>query len=119
MDVRWQPVDRSAERQPKRGRAARFAAIILSAGILSGVAAMLGIWPFSGLQALATTIVHGNPAAPASASGIFPAVPPQHKTVDVYDPPASSNPRQANPPATKPPASTPPHDDSSPEPGDD
>jgi outer membrane biosynthesis protein TonB len=93
--------------------------VTLSAGVLAGVAAMLGIWPFSGLQVLATQLVHGDAPAMIQAHSLFPPVAPVHKTVDVYDPPRPQ-PAPPNPPShpsPKPEPSPSPDHDPSPSPG--
>jgi hypothetical protein len=93
------------DNQPKRNRVGRFAALILGAGAVSGIAAMLGVWPFAGLQVLVNQIVHGPPAGPIEARTLFPAVPPVHQVIDVYDPPPPAPP--AAKPAPQPPQVTP------------
>jgi hypothetical protein len=99
------------KREPKRNRAGLFAVITFGAGGISGLAAMAGIWPFSGLQAFLPTIgaashlVTGDPSTQIQASSIFPAVPPIHKVIDVYDPPPPAPRQQPAPP--QPPATTP------------
>jgi hypothetical protein len=123
MDVRV-PSSRRAvrgdrdEKKPSKNRLVRFVIVTLGAGVLAGVGAMLGIWPFSGLQALATQIVQSNTPAMIQAQSLFPAVQPVHKTVDVYDPPRQVPARPTPPghPSPEPSSSPKPHP--SPSPGD-
>ncbi|HET7420651.1 MAG TPA: hypothetical protein VFL27_09740 [Candidatus Dormibacteraeota bacterium] len=82
----------STEEEPRRRRAKRFLLAILVAGLLSGVDAWLGIWPFGNVQALIQTAFPNTHQVPAQS--VFPPVQPTHKTVDVYEPPP--------PPATTP-----------------
>lgn len=74
----------STEEEPRRKRAARFVLAILLAGVLSGVAAWVGIWPFGSVHALIQSSL--NPPSQLPAEKIFPPVQPTHRTVDVYDP---------------------------------
>ena len=101
----------SKGRQPKPNRTGWFALVVLSAGMLAGVAALLGIGPFSGTRALVASIVH--PAAPGqlSAEAVFPPVHPIHQVVDVYDPPppAAVRPVAPAPPAGRPSQTTGPY----------
>jgi hypothetical protein len=97
------------EKQPTRNRTGRFAVLILGAGALSGIAAMLGVWPFGGLQVLVTHVIRGDEtAAPIEARTLFPPVPPVHQVIDVYDPPPPVAPAPpAAQPAPQPPQATP------------
>jgi hypothetical protein len=124
MDVRWVPTDRTVKAnldQPKtkRNRVRRFALVTLSAGAISGVGAMFGIWPFSGLQVLATQLVQAAPANSAiQARTLFPPVPPVHQVVDVYDPPPAVAPAQyPRAPNPEPESGSDQHDDGSPSSG--
>jgi hypothetical protein len=92
----------STDERPKPNRTGRFAVLILGAGGISGVAAMLGVWPFGSLQVLVSQIVHGPPSGPIEARSIFPPVPPVHQVIDVYDPPPPAAPAPPAPPAPKP-----------------
>lgn len=94
----------SMDKQPKQNRTGRFAVLILGAGGISGVAAMLGVWPFGSVQGLVSQIVHGSPSGPIEARSIFPAVQPVHQVIDVYDPPPAAPPA---PPAAAPPKPSP------------
>jgi hypothetical protein len=94
------------EKQPKRNRTGRFAVLILGAGALSGIGAMLGVWPFAGLQVLVTHVIQGDATVvPIEARTLFPPVPPVHQVIDVYDPPPPAPP--AAKPAPQPPQATP------------
>jgi hypothetical protein len=74
------------ENPPARSRARWFAAVIVSVAALAGTAAALGIGPFGGLFALATTAIHpGAVASQIEAESLFPPVRPRHKVIDVYD----------------------------------
>lgn len=76
---------------------------MLSAGAISGLAALIGIAPFGDLRVLINDSVYGGPNQ-IQAGSVFPAVQPTHKTVDVYDaapPPA----RSSAPPTSQPQAS--------------
>jgi hypothetical protein len=101
----------STDEQPKQNRTGRFAVLILGAGGVSGVAAMLGVWPFGSLQVFVSQIVHGPPSGPIEARSIFPAVPPVHQVIDVYDPPPVAPPpppaAAAPKPSPQPPQATP------------
>jgi hypothetical protein len=101
---------RSGAELPKKSRTVRFALLILGAGGVSGVAALLGVPPFGSLQVFVKQIVQGPPSAPIEARTIFPAVPPVHQVIDVYDPPpaaAPAPPAAPAAPAPKPPQATP------------
>jgi hypothetical protein len=105
------------QRKPKRKRALLFGVLTLGAGAVAGIAALVVATLALSLEALAKDFdVHGNAAAPVIApSTLFPAVPPVHRVVNVYDPPASplyQIPTRQNP---RPNSG---HDDA-PEPGDD
>jgi hypothetical protein len=99
---------REAQEGRKRSRPWRYIFWIFGAGVVSGTAALAGIPPFGSLQALLapiSNVLHPPaPPAPIQASTIFPAIPPVHKRVDVYDPPPP--PRRAvlapQPPAAAP-----------------
>lgn len=98
----------SGPKDRERTRVGRNLVLILGAGVMSGTAALAGIPPFGSLQALLSPIsqlLHPQQAPVViRASTVFPAVPPVHKTVDVYDPP----PPAARPnPAPQPPATSP------------
>jgi hypothetical protein len=103
----------SGHEQPKKNRTGRFALLILGAGGVSGVAALLGVPPFGNLQVFVKQIVQGPPSGPIEARSIFPAVPPVHQVIDVYDPApprppaAAPAPPVAPAPAPQPPQATP------------
>jgi hypothetical protein len=92
---------------PKKNRTGGFALLILGAGGVSGVAALLGVPPFGNLQVFVKQIVQGPPSGPIEARSIFPAVPPVHQVIDVYDPapppPPAAAPAPPAAPAPKPP----------------
>lgn len=88
----------STEEEPRRKRAARFVLAILVAGVLSGAAAWLGVWPFGGVHAMLQKTFGPPQQLPALA--VFPAVQPTHKTVDVYDPAPPA--RSSQPPVAAP-----------------
>lgn len=106
----------STAEEPRRRRAARFLLAILIAGLLSGIDAWLGLWPFGNVQAMLKNAF--GTAQPLPAQTVFPPVQPTHRTVDVYDPPpvqrsqapATSRPT-ANPGTTPRPTGSPPPDD--------
>jgi hypothetical protein len=98
----------SGQEQPKKNRTGGFALLILGAGGVSGVAALLGVPPFGNLQVFVKQIVQGPPSGPIEARSIFPAVPAVHQVIDVYDPAPPPPPPAAAPappaaPAPKPP----------------
>ena len=101
----------STDEQPKQNRTGRFAVLILGAGGISGVAAMLGVWPFGSLQVFVSQVVHGPPTGPIEARSIFRSVPPVHQVIDVYDPPPAAAPQPpaaaAPKPSPQPPQATP------------
>lgn len=103
-------------RKPNRNGALLFGMLTLSAGAGAGIAALVVSTLAVGVEALAKDFdVHRNAAAPViAASTLFPPVPPVHKVVNVYDPPAS-------PPYQMPKRQSPwPNSgDDSPQPGDD
>lgn len=108
----------STEEEPRRKRAARFFLAILVAGLISGVDAWLGLWPFGSVQALVSNAFGTAQQLPAQA--VFPAVQPTHKTVDVYDPSPVSRTAPTSPPTSRPtpshsprptPSGSPPPDD--------
>jgi hypothetical protein len=87
---------------------------VVSGGALAGIAALLGIWPFGGTQALVASIIHRESPAPLTAQSLFPPVQPIHQVIDVYDPaPPASRPgppavaTAAAPAPAKPPAGQP------------
>ena len=98
----------AGHQQPRKSRTGGFALLILGAGGISGVAALLGVPPFGNLQVFVRQIVQGPPSGPIEARSIFPAVPPVHQVIDVYDPAPPPPPPAAAPappaaPAPKPP----------------
>jgi hypothetical protein len=107
----------STEEDPRRKRAAKYLLIIFSAGAISGVAALIGLGPFGDLRALINGWVYGGPGQ-ITASSVFPAVQPTHKTVNVYDPPppARSTSRPTSPATSNPQASPSPRRTFSPRP---
>jgi hypothetical protein len=81
----------STAEEPPQKRAARYFLVVFTAGLLSGVAAWLGIWPFGSIQTLMAEVFGTSGNAQISASSIYPPVQPVHKTVDVYDPPSPAH----------------------------
>lgn len=79
----------STEAEPRRKRAARFLVIVLTAGLIAGVAAWLPIWPFGNFHALLAEVFGGGGSPQISAETIFPPVKPISKTVDAYPSPAA------------------------------
>jgi hypothetical protein len=78
----------SGKKRNKRNRAGWYAALILGAGALTGIAALLGVWPFGDLRVFVSDAM--RPHASSSqiqARAIFPPVGPQHRVLDVYDAP--------------------------------
>jgi hypothetical protein len=96
------------QNQPKQSRAGRFVVLIFGAGAVSGIAAMLGVWPFGSLQVFVNQIVHGPPSGPIEARSIFPPVQPVHQVINVYDPPPAAPPPPAPPPPAAKPSPQPP-----------
>jgi hypothetical protein len=92
----------STEEEPRRKRAARFLLAILVAGLISGVDAWLGLWPFGSVQAMLKSALGNAPQLPAQV--VFPSVQPTHRTVDVYD---SAPVQHSNAPATSAPTTAP------------
>jgi hypothetical protein len=83
----------SRQRKPARNRVARFLLVTLGSG---GAAAVIAI-VVAGMQALVTQAFPGQDQI--AAGSLFPPVPAQHRTVNVYDPPTS---RPPAPPTSKP-----------------
>ena len=113
----------STEEEPRRKRAARFVLLILGSGAFAGIAAAVGIWPFGSFQTLYAAAFPASDTSQVSASTIFPAAQPVHKTVDVYASPKPRPPVYANnpPPAQAQDSPQPqesPEPQDSPEPGD-
>jgi hypothetical protein len=72
--------------RPKRNRGGWYAALVLSAGASSALAASFGLWPFAALHLVATNAIHHvGVSSPIQARAIFPPVGPLHKALDVYD----------------------------------
>jgi hypothetical protein len=90
----------STEEEPRRKRAKRFLLAILVAGLISGVDAGLGLWPFGSVQALVKNALVTAQQLPAQA--VFPSVQPTHRTVDVYDPPPMSGTAPTSQPTSRP-----------------
>jgi hypothetical protein len=73
-------------RRPRRSRVGWFVVLTLSAGALSGIAAVLGVGPFGSVQEMAAEgLRHGAAPAQIAASTLFPTVGPRHKLVNIYD----------------------------------
>jgi hypothetical protein len=86
------------ETRAKRKGAGWYATLILSAGALSGIAALLGVSPFGGLQVFVTNATHRDTLpSPIAARNLFPPVGPVHKVIDIYDPAPPAAPLAAQP----------------------
>jgi hypothetical protein len=90
------------EQEPKRNRAWQFLLLVLGAGAVSGLIALVGPGLVTALGAQVTTQIHNNTTQPLDAHSLFPPVAAVHQVVDVYDP---APPRRAQP---APPAAAPP-----------
>ena len=111
------PVARPVENGPRRNRVGLFVVVTFGAAALSGLAAVLGVGPLGEIGSALNTVIYGDPRIDAST--LFPPVPPVHKVVIVYDPPASRPPAQPPKPVNSgPPAGPPPAPPPAPEPGD-
>lgn len=78
----------STEEEPRRKRVLRFFVLSFGTGIFGGIAAALGIWPFGSFQTLYAELFPTGGPPQLSATTIFPAAQPIHKTVDLYQSPA-------------------------------
>jgi hypothetical protein len=98
----------SEEQGPQRNRAWQFLWLVLGAGAVSGLIALVGPGLVTALGAQVTTQIHNNAVQPLDAHSLFPPVAAVHKVVDVYDPapPRRAQPAPPAPPA--PPAAAPP-----------
>jgi hypothetical protein len=110
----------SRRKEPTRHRAWLFTLLTLGAGAGSGVAALIGTTLLVNVQTLVTDVgAASNAPQPIEARSVFPSVPPVHKVINVYDPPAArpSSPASRPHPSAKPtpddrPSPSPtPHDD--------
>jgi hypothetical protein len=96
MSVRKAAIRAGAQAGPqqnkrKTNRVFMFLVLTTGAGALAELIALLAPGMVSGAGEL-VTILQGNSPVQIEASTLFPPVPPQHKTVDVYDPaPARSS----------------------------
>lgn len=111
MTVRKVAVRASAGADPpnhtrKGGRARLFLLLTLGAGAGAGVAALIGNSILLDLQNLVIDVHSNIVVQPIEAKTLFPPVPPQHQTIDVYDPPATS-PANPSPKATPKPSPSP------------
>lgn len=89
----------SRERKPKPNRVGHFLAVTLGSGV---IAALLAIVIAAG-QAMVAAALPPDPTPQIAANTLFPAVPPVHKVVDVYDPaPPQAPPRPQSTPTPKP-----------------
>ena len=86
-------------RPPKRNRAWLFFLLTLGAGAVSGILALIGPGLVTDVGAAITTHVAATADPQIQASTLFPPVGPQHKVIDVYDPPP---PVRVAPPAPAP-----------------
>jgi hypothetical protein len=93
--------------EPKRGRLRLFLSLVLAAGAASGVAALLANPLLFSVQTLAYDVHDHTSAQAINAKTLFPAVPPVHKTVDVYDPAPAAGPGKPPPDRTAPPETRP------------
>ena len=90
MSVRKAAVGAGAQADPQRkkhktNRVFMFLLLTTGAGALAELIALLAPGMVSGTGEL-ITILQGNSPVQIEASTLFPPVPPQHRTVDVYDP---------------------------------
>jgi hypothetical protein len=92
-------------RKPRKNRSGTFSAVTLGAGAIATLLALFGIGPFA-VQALVVNLGQGG-STPISASAFFPTPSPQHKIVNVYDPPRSGGGDNATPTPTPSPGATP------------
>jgi hypothetical protein len=90
-----------------RGRARLFLVLTIGAGAGAGLFAMIASAFLVDLQNLVIDVHSNITVQSIAASSIFPPVPPQHKTIDVYDPPAAGPPANPSPNATPPPDPSP------------
>jgi outer membrane biosynthesis protein TonB len=77
----------SEETGPKRNRTRQFLVLTLGAGAVSGIVALVGPALVTNVGAAITTHVAVATPQPIQATQLFPAVPPQHQVINVYDPP--------------------------------
>ncbi len=77
-------------RKPRRNSSATFSAVTLGAGAIAFLLALFGMGPFA-VQALVINLNQGS-STPIAASAFFPTPKPQHKVVNVYDPPPPNGP---------------------------
>jgi hypothetical protein len=105
----------SRRKEPTRHRAWLFTLLTLGAGAGSGVAALIATTLLVNVQTLVTDVgAQNNAPPPLEARTVFPSVPPVHKVIDVYDPPAA---RPVSPTTQPRPAASPtPHHRPSPSP---
>jgi hypothetical protein len=115
---RRKPALKVAEaRKPRKNRSGTFSAVTLGAGAIAFLFALFGIGPFA-VQALVVNLGQGS-TTPIAAGAFFPTPSPQHKIVNVYDPPSSSGPT-SGPSSSPSPSPTPQgHPTPSPTPHDD
>jgi hypothetical protein len=86
-------------RPPKRHRAWLFLFLTLGTGAACGILALVGPALVTDVGAAITTHVAATTDPQIQASTLFPPVGPQHKVIDVYDPPP---PARVAPPAAVP-----------------
>jgi hypothetical protein len=111
----------SRRKEPRRNRAWLFLLVTSAAGVGSWIAALIGTSLLVNVGTLVTDVgAHDNGPQPIEARAAFPPVPPVHKVINVYDPPAAgpsapaSKPRPHSPtptPDDRPSPSPTPHDD--------
>jgi hypothetical protein len=102
--ARGRPRTGQESRPPKRNRAWLFFFLTLGAGAVSGILALVGPAVVTDVGAAITTHVAPTPDPQIQASALFPPVGPQHKVIDVYDPPP---PVRVAPPVAAPPQPSP------------
>ena len=85
--ARGRPRTGQEMRPPKRHRAWLFFFLTLGAGAVSGILALVGPAVVTDVGAAITTHVGPTTEPQIQASTLFPPVGPQHKVIDVYDPP--------------------------------
>jgi hypothetical protein len=105
MDVRkpvnLRLVSADNRRKPQKTRTGLFVALTAGAGAVCGLAAVLGVGPFSALHASANYAGGKQPVvtpiAPIEARTLFPSVPPVTKVVNVSDAPMAPRPPEMAP----------------------
>jgi hypothetical protein len=102
--IRGRATPGSEEPGPKRNRTRQFLVLTLGAGAVSGIVALVGPGLVTDVGAAITTHVAATTPQPIQAAQLFPAVPPQHQVINVYDPPPPARVAPAPPAPPAPPA---------------